>query len=1020
MCTILKMFRTPSKEERVARAKADDPPGTPATALLSTRSGYTSSTGRTPAERSDRVDDDSPDRIIPSAFNQAFSSPPRPVKPRTARNLFPQHSEEEKPVLVIDIEAGSSGDDTRETTTLGDSSSEQHAVISPARISKRISYSKGGVDIFSDPGSSGVDVARASTRIRRPASDIAGPTKAIVDHRRDRSDALFPQSPDEHRARIKAIMNKREEKQKRKKKTRKRCNTDGSDISGASADTYESIKEGGNSPYAGYLRSASYDDDDERLINVKKKSSTKSLGSPSKVSERWSKVEIEKVYARPVGDNNLSNINHERKKRQVGGDGTPASLVSRSSSGAKTSTSSKAASRQVEKGPARTHTAKPIGSDIPSMVSSSKNKSDVPRSAEEHKARLKEIMNKREMKGKSAKIGDDASNISAKSNRVSETSNISAKSSRVSEISSGVSGVSSNGSSKVSRSTIRSIDGSKGKLSKKVPDDKSSNVSDRSSQVSGASSTNSSIFAASRAKLKSYLTSYSRKKRSRKDKKSSPTTSNEKPPLAPSREVTPDIPANNDKEKSDILLTIVREKEQLQSFPEIIISNIPDAPHSPSVSRSGDKVLESPPLDLSPLQISPLSQEENTTSVINLPWWMDRDGDQIGEEQIGGLYSGPINEFLQPHGRGEILVKGTSSQTFHGTWRNGKLITPLTDLSADILSGPSTDDEGPMTEDEHSNSSSEEPLRGTSILQAASTKYAINKNLTINAAIAAGSGRVVKRPRKPKPVVRYNIGDACRSPKDMIICSSKEEATKSASQLKKWDGAFIKRSCGVWTYAILIERSPQPINVLKKRLEYFYWATVWEVDPRDEVEDSMLFAIDGDGSTKIIPEHIWAKYVRRVEPNPIPNVRRSDQEKQETAALGKPPSSDDRRPKTRLESPPVEATSGMPVTEMLKKRANQKGRKSGDEIGLEKCIESYFEAEFGKDSDDSDRESLGSENGPLYALKRTISSATEHLMNIVDSERGSSSPQVYENMSDTETERGSSEGFINNEKTEVG
>jgi hypothetical protein len=124
--------------------------------------------------------------------------------------------------------------------------------------------------------------------------------------------------------------------------------------------------------------------------------------------------------------------------------------------------------------------------------------------------------------------------------------------------------------------------------------------------------------------------------------------------------------------------------------------------------------------------------------------------------------------------------------------------------------------------------------------------------------------------RKRKPLVRYNLGDACRTPQDMIICRSKQAAVESASLLKKWDGAFIKRSCGVWTYAILIERAPQPLNVLKKRLEYFYWATIWEVDPRYEMEDSMLFAIDGDGATKIIPKHAWARYIRRIDPNPVP------------------------------------------------------------------------------------------------------------------------------------------------------
>jgi hypothetical protein len=127
----------------------------------------------------------------------------------------------------------------------------------------------------------------------------------------------------------------------------------------------------------------------------------------------------------------------------------------------------------------------------------------------------------------------------------------------------------------------------------------------------------------------------------------------------------------------------------------------------------------------------------------------------------------------------------------------------------------------------------------------------------------------------------------------MIICRSKHAATESASLLRRWDGAFIKRSSGVWTYAVLIERALQPMAVLKKRLEYFYWATVWEVDPRDEMEDSMLFAIDGDGSTKIIPRHIWANYVRRIKRNPIPNIPRRISNPLPTEGTTKPSSQDD-------------------------------------------------------------------------------------------------------------------------------
>jgi len=65
------------------------------------------------------------------------------------------------------------------------------------------------------------------------------------------------------------------------------------------------------------------------------------------------------------------------------------------------------------------------------------------------------------------------------------------------------------------------------------------------------------------------------------------------------------------------------------------------------------------------------------------------------------------------------------------------------------------------------------------------------------------------------------------------------------------------------------------MDVEKRRLEYFYWATVSEVDPCHEMEDSMLFAIDEDGSTKIIPKRAWSKYIRRIQRNPVPNIPRN-------------------------------------------------------------------------------------------------------------------------------------------------
>lgn len=88
---------------------------------------------------------------------------------------------------------------------------------------------------------------------------------------------------------------------------------------------------------------------------------------------------------------------------------------------------------------------------------------------------------------------------------------------------------------------------------------------------------------------------------------------------------------------------------------------------------------------------------------------------------------------MLPHGRGELLVMGTSSQTFHGTWKNGKLVTPLTDLSTDAMSAPSFEtDPEPVTEDEKSKSSSEEPLRKDNFLQGTPASSMLSTKITLS------------------------------------------------------------------------------------------------------------------------------------------------------------------------------------------------------------------------------------------------------------------------------------------------
>ena len=551
---------------------------------------------------------------------------------------------------------------------------------------------------------------------------------------------------------------------------------------------------------------------------------------------------------------------------------------------------------------------------------------DIPQTPDEHAARLKEIMHKREKRKKKKKKNRDRKHSDESGSSVvsgaSSNTKTSSKYSRHSDLTefrefmlndkkkqqkqekktsflfdegSGISRASKASSRADEVSTISkgskspSKTSSQGKRNDVKTEKKYTKLDDdKSSNVSGASSSASSIFASTRAKLKGYLTSYSRKNKKKGNEVKEVTTQGAESPLSPGgRGSTTGTDVN---QGTPSTLPSIDESEYGSIPDKMSPKSPPQSTHTPSNSRKNfeEKILQGASPTSAKTHLPSFHntvESDKTTHIIDLPWCHEDKSASLDGKLISGHYSGPVNKLLQPHGNGKLVLEANNSSAFYGTWEGGKLISPL------------TDDPEPVTDDEQENDdvkdrrgrlkkggtkkfAEDSGILPQNILpQGTNVRYAINQHrrISMDAAIARENAALDESKRserserrKRKPLVRYNIGDACRTPQDMIICRSKQEAVESASLLKKWDGAFIKRSCGVWTYAILIERAPQPLNVLKKRLEYFYWATVWEVDPRYEMEDSMLFAIDGDGATKIIPKHAWAKYIRRIDPNPVP------------------------------------------------------------------------------------------------------------------------------------------------------
>jgi hypothetical protein len=86
----------------------------------------------------------------------------------------------------------------------------------------------------------------------------------------------------------------------------------------------------------------------------------------------------------------------------------------------------------------------------------------------------------------------------------------------------------------------------------------------------------------------------------------------------------------------------------------------------------------------------------------------------------------------------------------------------------------------------------------------------------------------------------YSLGDVARR-SHMIIPDDTQAAFNQVSRLKLHNFAFIKRTDGSWTYALLAHR-------------YF---------DADE-EECMMFVLQEDGSKKTIKKRQWASFVRAV------------------------------------------------------------------------------------------------------------------------------------------------------------
>ena len=299
-----------------------------------------------------------------------------------------------------------------------------------------------------------------------------------------------------------------------------------------------------------------------------------------------------------------------------------------------------------------------------------------------------------------------------------------------------------------------------------------------------------------------------------------------------------------------------KKKAAGEAFPSSPPPTVPSNGHG-NLPQSGlsSRDLNRPGMDSSSNHLA-AKNGDYTTHVINMPWSDDREG-------LHGKYCGPLRcDTLKPHGDGTLAVEIRGENlTFYGSWDNGELVSSLSPVPPQVRetrksqTSNVSDHLHVETTSSSSRSSSVSSLGGkietahNSLSPRRATREDIKEDITRTINMAD----LLNRP--------YTLGEACRTPSDMIAYKSNKKAIESAALLEKWDQAFIRRSNGIWTVAVMIDKAMQPKDT-KKRAR---WCTAWEIDPHSmDLEESLLFTVDSNGGTKIINRKSWGQNVRRM------------------------------------------------------------------------------------------------------------------------------------------------------------
>lgn len=239
-----------------------------------------------------------------------------------------------------------------------------------------------------------------------------------------------------------------------------------------------------------------------------------------------------------------------------------------------------------------------------------------------------------------------------------------------------------------------------------------------------------------------------------------------------------------------------------------------------------------------------------TFEVSNLP--------HTGRFGESGMYTGSVSEQYEPHGKGTMAYD--NGEIMRGYWNEGELVR-----ESEIYSDEEDDDEEEEEEDD------EEEDLNASMMEVAAKRDRSRSRSNSRSRSKDRSSQAASRPKSSSPSpppAKYEIGDPGKH-RDMI--TDKDEAIAIIEQLHYGDGAFIRRSDGKWTYAV-----------------------VKSMEETQEGRSAIRFTVNEKNSSKSYGKKYWGTHVRPIKGTKLKPKEREGRAKRRESDQSDEQSEDDR------------------------------------------------------------------------------------------------------------------------------